>query len=119
MARRIPIETTILTNARRLKVEGYQAARGGRFAVIRHRKGEGPWIVVHVRTGVGVGSCLPASCVSLADKLAACAKWEAATYLDWSAFDELPAIGPDSTTMPRIDQQKAGPTVRAMAELAV
>lgn len=118
MARRIPIKTTILTNARRLEVMGYKAARNGRFGVIRHRDGEGPWIVVHLRTGVGVGSCLPASCVSLSEKLAAVAKWEAATHLDWSAFDELPEIGPDSTAMPRIDQAKAGPTVRAMAGLA-
>lgn len=94
------------------------STKDGRFAVIRHRKGEGPWIVVHLRTGVGVGSILPPRCTSLADKLAVMQRWEAAPHLDWSAFDELPAIGPDSTDMPKIDQDKARNTVASMAELA-
>jgi hypothetical protein len=67
-----------------------------------------------------VTSILPATSrkLTMTDKLAVIAAWEAMTHLDWSAFDELPQVTPDSNKFPLIDQAKAMPAVRAMRETA-
>ena len=122
MARRIKIEMqTLSTEGRRLNVVGYRPTPASRFAVTRAAdRPEGPWLITHVRSGCGVTSILPATSrkLTMTDKLAVIAAWEAMTHLDWSAFDELPQVTPDSNKFPLIDQTKAPPAVRAMRETA-
>jgi len=122
MTRRIKIEMqTLSAEGRRLNVVGYRPTPASRFAVTRAAdRPEGPWLITHVRSGCGVTSILPATPrkLTMTDKLAVIAAWEAMTHLDWSAFDELPQVTPDSNKFPLIDQTKASPAVRAMRETA-
>ncbi len=122
MTRRIKIEMqTLSLEGRRLNVVGYRPTPTSRFAVTRAAdRPEGPWLITHIRSGCGVTSILPAVMrkLTMTDKLAVTAAWEAMTHLDWTAFDELPQVSPDSNKFPVIDQAKAGPVVREMREAA-
>jgi hypothetical protein len=121
MARRIPFAGKVQAGPAKLSAVGYRPTASSRFAVTRLAdRPDSPWTMTHVRTGMGVGSIIPAVSrkLTLAERLEICAAWEAMTHLDWSAFDELPEIGPDTNGAPVINQAKVGPTVRAMREAA-
>ena len=121
MTRRIAFSGQVQSGPCKLAVTGYRPSAASRFAVTRIAdRPQSPWMLTHIRTGMGVSSILPASSrkLTMTDKLAVIAAWEAMTHLDWSAFDELPEIGPDSNAAPVINQAKAGPVVREMREMA-
>ncbi len=120
MTKRIKFTTQLnVQGIKKLTVQGYRPTANSRFGVTRTRE-DAPWCLSHIRTGMGVSSVLPPVMRkrTMAELLAVASAWEAATHLDWTAFDELPPIGPDTMDQPKIDQAKAGPTVRAMREIA-
>lgn len=94
MPRKVKVEVlkaplTIYQHAARM-AQGYAPAEDARFAVVR--EGDGPWQLVHRRSGCAVESCLPAlpRKITMTEKLAVAAAWHSATHLDWSPFDGLP-----------------------------
>lgn len=93
---------------------GYRPSAGSRFAVVRTSE-TAPWVAVHVASGGQVDSLFPAVArtLTLADKLAVCAEWEAMTHADWSAFDGLPAVTEATTAAPRLPS----PTVSQRATI--
>lgn len=74
--------------------EGFRPTASSRFGVVRERAGEGPWLLVHIRSGSRVGGLLPAlpRKLTLSDVLAVAAAFEAQTHLDWGPFDRLPEV---------------------------
>jgi len=120
--RRIAYTGQVQSGPCKFWVSGYRPTATSRFAVTRIAdRPESPWMLTHIRTGMGVGSILPALSrkLTMTDKLAVLAAWETMTHLNWAVFDDLPAIGPDTNAAPVIDQVRAGPVVRAMREMAM
>lgn len=119
MARRIKFTGWTPYMTKRVRVEGYRPTESSRFAVARV-SAEAAWDLMHVRSGMPVNSLLPAlsRVLTLADKLAVAAAWEAQTHLDWSAFDALDELGESFNGRQSLDPATALPTVNAMRELA-
>lgn len=119
MARRIPYTGFIPYMTARLSVKGYRPTETSRFAVVRIREGAA-WDLVHVRSGMSVGSLLPALSRALNrdDKLAVAAAFEAQTHLNWTAFDALEELGPNFNGRQSLDPATALPTVNALRDIA-
>jgi hypothetical protein len=104
-----------------LAVTGYKPTERSRWAVVRTGDAAA-WLLIHHASGAGVGSLLPVlpRKLTLAEMLAAAAAFDAATHLDWSAFDALPAVTPETTAEPRLGNPSPATlrTVQAMRELA-
>lgn len=120
MSKRIPVAVrrprSIYAAANMLQ-NGYTVSEGARFAAVRERDGEGPWLLVHRRTGMMVASLLPASGkVTLAGLLRVIAAWEVATHLDMSWLDNLPACEP-GTHERDIPRPNAATMARCVPEL--
>lgn len=118
MARRIKFQGWTPYMTARVQVSGYRPTDSSRFAVARVDKG--PWLLLHVRSGMPVDSILPALArpVTMEEKLSVAAALEAQTHLDWSAFDSLQELGPGFNGRQSLDPAKARDTVAAMREIA-
>lgn len=119
MARRIKFKGWTPYMTARVSVEGFRPTESSRFAVARV-SAKAAWDLLHVRSGMPVNSLLPAlpRPLTMADKLAVAAAWEAQTHLDWSAFDALEELGPSSNKRQHLDPATAAPTIAAMRQLA-
>ena len=119
MTRRIAYTGQIPYMTARLTVKGYRPTAASRFAVIR-TNADAPWSLIHVRSGMPVNSLLPALArkLTLADKLAVAAAFEAQTHLDWSAFDELEELGPNFNGSQYMDPAKGAALAVSLRELA-
>lgn len=119
MTKRIKFEGFTPYMTGRITVTGYRPTANSRFAVARIDRA-GAWDLLHVRSGMPVNSVLPAlpRALTLADKLAVAAAWEAQTHLDWSAFDNLEELGPSSNKRQHLDPATARATVDAMRAIA-
>jgi hypothetical protein len=123
MARRIPVSAVLapagIYRREARAVTGYKASERSRFAVVR-ASDESIWMLIHIRSGGGLESTLPAlpRRLTLADKLAVAAAWDAVTHLDWSAFDDLPAASLEMTAIPSIDLARARHTLAEMRAIA-
>jgi hypothetical protein len=119
MTRRIPYTGQIPYMTARLTVSGYRPTDSSRFAVVRVNAGA-PWDLIHVRSGMSVGSLLPALArkVTLADKLAVAAAFEAQTHLDWAAFDDLQELGPGFNGTQYMDPAKGAALAPALRQIA-
>lgn len=121
MVRRIKFTTLIAPNGiyhrTTAEAHGYRPAPSSRFAVTRI--GRGPWVLTHVRSGVGIDSILPArgQRLTMTQKLSAAAALEAATHLDWSAFDAIPAVTADMTEPPTFVQRPRDEMIAEMREI--
>ena len=124
MTKRIPVTVRRPRShyaAANMLQNGYTTSEGARFAAVRARDGEGPWILVHRRTGMMVGSLLPASGkATLAGLLRVIAAWDAATHLDMSWLDSLPECeaGTHEEDIPRPDAADIARYVPEMRKLA-
>jgi hypothetical protein len=107
MTRRIKIDAILapagIYQREARPVSGYRPTADSPFAVVR--VGAGPsahWKLIHVKSGGSIDSPLPARGyhLTLTHKLAVAAAWTAATHLDWSAFDKLPAVTLETTEAP-------------------
>lgn len=104
---------------------GFTTSDTARFAAVRERKGEGPWLLVHRRTGMLVVSLLPAKGkATLAGLLRVIAAWESASHIDLSWLDELPecVAGTHEKDIPRPDaarMAKCVPELRTLAAQAL
>lgn len=116
---RVPFKGFTPYMTARVGVTGYRPTETSRFAVARVSP-KTAWDLLHVRSGMAVNSVLPAlpRTLSLADKLAVAAAWEAQTHLDWSAFDNLEELGPSSNKRQHLDPSTARATVDAMRVIA-
>lgn len=106
MTRRYPVTVllcpaTIYQHAAR-EGRGYAPSETARFAVVRDGADDAPWVLVHRNTGARVESLIPAlpRKITMTDRLNVCAAFEAATHLDWSHFDNLPATTHETTSPP-------------------
>jgi hypothetical protein len=119
MTRRIPYTGQIPYMAARLTVQGYRPTDSSRFAVVRLNS-KAPWDLIHVRSGMSVGSLLPALSRPLGrdDKLAVAAAFEAQTHLDWAPFDSLEQIGPDFNGRQSLAGDAARLTAMALRQVA-
>lgn len=89
---------------------GYAPSAESRFAVVRDRPGEGPWLLVHRRTGMLVASLLPVGKFTRTELLATIQAWDAATHLDMSYLDSLPqtVAGSHERDIPRLPETSRG-----------
>jgi hypothetical protein len=119
MARRIAFKGQTPYMTARVTVSGYRPTDASRFAVARVSD-RGPWLLLHVRSGMPVDSLLPALSrpVTMPEKLAVAAAWEAQTHLDWSAFDGLQELGPNFNGRQHLDPATGRATAQAMREIA-
>ena len=119
MTRRIPYTGQIPYMTARLTVSGYRPTAASRFAVVRVNA-DAPWSLIHTRSGMPVNSLLPALSrkVTLADKLAVAAAFEAQTHLDWAAFDELQELGPGFNGTQYMDPAKGAALAVTLRQLA-
>jgi hypothetical protein len=86
-----------------VEARGYAPSHNARFVVVRTSK-DAPWRLIHAKSGAGIDSILPATMtrITLAEKLAVASAWQAATHLDWSAFDALPQVTYDTKELPAL-----------------
>jgi hypothetical protein len=96
-----------------ISAKGWAPREGSRFAVVRTNE-KAPWRLIHVRSGGSVDSVFPARLkpFSLADKLAVAAAWEAASHVDWGAFDALPQVTRETTQPPDFGDKPISPATR-------
>jgi hypothetical protein len=119
MARRISYTGQIPYMTARLTVHGYRPTDSSRFAVVRVNA-DAPWSLIHTRSGMPVNSLLPALArkVTLADKLAVAAAFEAQTHLDWAAFDDLQELGPGFNGTQYMGPAKGAALASALRQIA-
>ena len=117
MTKRIKFEGWTPYMTARVRVEGYRPTATSRFAVAKSPRSKA-WNLIHVRSGMPADSVLPLGVTDMAGKLAVAAAWEALTHLDWSAFDALEELGPNTNARQYLDPAKATNTVAAMREEA-
>jgi len=111
MTKRIKFEGFTPYMSARIKVKGYRPTASSRFAVARvSDRAEAPWELIHIRSGMPVGSLLPVLSrpITMAEKLAVAAAFETLTYCDWTAFDALPELGPNSNARSYLDPNNHG-----------
>jgi hypothetical protein len=103
----------------RLTVSGYRPTGSSRFAVVRVNA-DAPWSLIHTRSGMPVNSLLPALArkVTLGDKLAVAAAFEAQTHLDWAALDDLQELGPGFNGTQYMDPAKGAALAATLRQLA-
>jgi len=126
MSRRIKIDAILAPNGIyqrcALPASGYRPSETSRFAVVRTGP-EAPWRLIHVTSGGALDTIFPAlpRKLTLADKMATAAAWEAATHIDWSAFDALPAVSLATTQPPALGAGSASTIaeMKALAETAI
>lgn len=122
MARRIPIQTLIAPNGmyqrQAMLAAGYRPAPDSRFAVVRAGPAA-PWALTHVKSGGSLDSILPARGykITMTEKLAVAAAFEAASYVDWSAFDALPQVTESTTDCPTMSPPPSRATMDNLRQL--
>ena len=115
MTKRIKFEGFTPYMTGRIGVTGYRPTASSRFAVGRIDRNQN-YQLIHVRSGMPVESLLPAlgRTIVMSEKLAVAAAFETLTHCDWSAFDDLPELGPSSNVRAHLDPGKAASTVAEM-----
>lgn len=108
---------TIYQHAART-AEGYKPSENSRFAVVRC--GDAPWELVHIRSGGKVNSLIPQHVrrPTMTDLLGVAAAFDAATHLDWRAFDALPEIRPGAKGYPSFSSDLPPPPQAELRALA-
>jgi hypothetical protein len=100
--------------------EGYAPAADARFAVVRAAgRSDGPWVLVHRRSGMLVESLLPPRKFSRTDKLAVAAAFHACTHLDWTPFDAIPQVSEGDLKGPGFAPEHRDAAGRIATELRI